>query len=458
MFTALIASFIYGCKVGWTSWTTTLFMSADSPLEVSESDISLMVSISYTGTIISVIVCYTVTSKVSRKQILLACTLIYAITWLLILTTSSINIIIYCFFAYGISASMLVIINMIYIGEIASPKNRELIGASYAVATCIGIEVEYLMSSFNNYRWMAWFPLLICGVAFISSSFMIESPYYLMYHGMEEKAIKNYCWLNGKTDPDDMTEGFEGVTKYVTEQKHMEKNKLRVIFEPSNLKLLIILLLINGTSIMQCNTIVTQTGSLMIRDFEGLVDGTIFVNAYHILRVIMAFLGYVTVKKFERRSLILYGLVIMGLIQVGCAMCYFAEARNDNKIEYLAVIIEFLLMAVLLLDSITLNVGYAILKIEIFPHLLKEFYTSMLAFMNDCFGFAVVKSYFALYSVVGNGVLVMAYAGVMFFNAALVYLFIWDTKGKTLHQIRIDYKSCSENLKEENCEGQLCYP
>ncbi len=453
MFTALITSFIYGCKVGWTSWTTTLFMSADSPFEVSESDISLMVSISYAGTIISMIVSYTVASKVSRKLMLLACILIYAITWLLILTTSSITIIIYCFFAYGVSASMLVIINFSYIGEIASPKNRELIGVSYGVATYIGIEVEYLMSSFNNYRWMALFTLLICGVAFISSPLMVESPYYLVYHDMEEKAISNFCWLNGKTNPSDVTEDFDGVTKYVTEQKHTEKNKFQTIFVSSNLKLLIILTLIYGVAIMKSSTIITQTGSLMIRDFEGLVDATIFVNAYQILRVIVAFLGYITVKKFERRALILYGFVITGLIQVGCAMCYLVEARNDNKIQYLAVIIEFLLMAFLFLDSIMLEVGLAILKIEIFPHLLKEFYTSMLGFTSDCFGFAVVKSYFALYPLVGNGVLMMAYGVFEFFNAALVYLFIRDTKGKTLHQIRGDYKPCSRSLKKENCEG-----
>ncbi len=443
MFSALIVSFIYGCKVGWTSWTTTLFMSPNSPFQVSEEDISSMVSVSYTGTIISVVVCYTIASKVSRKQVLLACTFIYAITWLLVLTTSSITIIIYCFFAYGVSASMLVIINMIYIGEIASPKNRELIGVSYGVATCVGIEVEYLMSSFENYTWMALFPLLVCGIAFISSRFMLESPYYLMAKGLEEEAEANFCWLNGKTELNEVAESFEGVKRYVNEQKDIEMNKFHIIFVPSNLKLLVILILINGVTIVNCSSILSQTGTLMIRDFEGLVNGRLFVNAYQIIRVIMAFSGFVTIKKFKRRALFLYGYVSSGLMQLSCAICYFVESKNDNKIEHLAVAIELQLIGFLLLYSLMQAVALEILKIEIFPHFLKEFYTSVLAFTSDCFAFAMVKSYFAFYAEVGNEVMMLVYAGFTFLGAILVYLFIQDTKGKTLHQIRVDYKSYS---------------
>jgi len=60
-------------------------------------------------------------------------------------------VIIVCFFLYGIACSMLYIVCNIYIGEVANPKNRELIGASYNFATAIGIQVDGGASSTTSY-------------------------------------------------------------------------------------------------------------------------------------------------------------------------------------------------------------------------------------------------------------------------------------------------------------------
>lgn len=101
-----------------------------------------MVSVSYTGTIFSVLLCYNLSDKFSRKQFVLGCTIFYVFAWTCIMFTSSMAVIIVCFFLYGIACSMLYIVCNIYIGEVANPKNRELIGASYNFATAIGIQVD----------------------------------------------------------------------------------------------------------------------------------------------------------------------------------------------------------------------------------------------------------------------------------------------------------------------------
>lgn len=376
--------------------------------------------------------------------------LYYIIAWALILFTSSATIIIVCFWLYGIASGTHYIIGYVYVGEITSPRNRELIGTSYGLATAIGAEIEILVSLFDSYRLLAVFPLVISTLALLTAFFMVESPYYLVGRGDNEKAVRNLRYLHNCSEKKALAE-LQLVKEYVDEQKNEKlKNDYRIILHPKNLKLTFIIILLNGLSAMNCGSVIPQTGSFMLKDFQYQVDGELFVNVYSSVTIVITFCSFYTISKFNRRSLSLFGYLVAGALQIICAICYWVESQNGNSYGWLANVIAYLLVVFRIHGALTFAVAIEILKIEIFPHKLKEFYTSLLLCTSDWFAFALIKSYFGLEPILGNAAMMVIYAICSLAAYAMTYIFVKDTKNKTLLQIRTEINEKVVHVAKEN--------
>jgi hypothetical protein len=142
--------------------------------------------------------------------------------------------------------------------------------------------------------------------------------------------------------------------------------------------------------------------------------------------------------------MLLCGIFLSGLIQQYCAALFYIEDIYDNKIPYLGIEIAVLLIIHLLVTSTMYGAGMVLLKAEIFPHNLKEFYTSLLSFTHDSISFIVIKSFLSVSAKMSAHSLFLIFSGFAYVTTVAVYLFISDTKGKTLFQIRKDYMMNAE--------------
>lgn len=432
---------MYGCKVGYTQSITTIFSSPNRPFEATKDDISWIASISFTGTIVSLIISYTIGSKVGRKTLLSGCALTFAVVWLLILITSSVLVIIVCFLFYGIAATLLLIIGTTYFGETASPRNREILGIFYCIATAAGGLTEFSLSTFNNYRLLAIFPMIMSVITILSSYLMVESPYYLVSHEMYDKAVRNICWLEDKTDIEDVAEQLDGVKKYVDEHKYETIGNMKTIFFPSNLKLILAMIVVNIAAFVESSTIVSQYGAVLVQPLKSTIEGTLFVGAFNIIGIFGLIASLYTVRKFSRKGLLLGGFLIAGFVQLGAAIGFYIEEQNGNQIRYLALIIAFLLVLLPLASAASIYATLSVFRQEVFPHKLKEFYCGLLAITGDCTTFITVKMYPSMASSIGNHNVLAIYAGTAFVAAVVTYYCLRDTKGKSLLQIRQEYTS-----------------
>jgi len=227
--------------------------------------------------------------------------------------------------------------------------------------------------------------------------------------------------------------------QYVEEQKESNLGKLRNAFSRGNLKLISVMLFITATGHVSCTPIVIQYGSLILRQYEKFVNGKVFVSVYSSCMVLASVISLFTVKIFGRRTMMLCGIFLSGLIQQCCAVLFYMEDVYDNSISYLAVQIAVLLVIHLLVTSTMYGAGMVVLKAEIFPHNSKEFYGSLLCFTHDTVSFVVVKSFISLSTKLRTHFLFLIFSTFAYVTAIVVYLFICDTKGKTLYQIRRDY-------------------
>ncbi|KAK7574040.1 hypothetical protein V9T40_011231 [Parthenolecanium corni] len=416
------------------------FLSENSAtFQVSKDDISWITSISFTSSIFSVLLFYCASSRFGRKQFLLCIASFYVIVWALILCTSSMMVILICFWLYGIASSTQYIIGYTYIGEVSNPRNRELLGATYCIATAVGTEVEYLISIFSSYRVLAIFPLVVSIMALFTSYLMVESPFYLVDKGDETQALQNLCYLSNKNEDAEALSDLQMVKEYVNEHKDNGlKNNLQIILTPSNLKITLIMILMNVLSVVHAAYLVSLTGSYVLKDFSASIDGDVFFNIFFTSRIFLMICSFYTVKRFDRKQMFLVGFPMTGLLHIICSICFYIESINGNSIYWLVNVIAIVLIAILILAALSFSIALEILKIEIFPYKMKEFYTSIMLFSGDWAAFALVKSYFFVEPIIGNTFVMAIYALINFVTTIMVYYFVPQTKNKTLLQIRSD--------------------
>lgn len=275
--------------------------------------------------------------------------ILYIILWTTILFTTSMTVIIICFGVYGIASATQYIISYAYIGEVTSPKNREIIGVVYNVASSLGALVELSLSSYFSYTILALFPLCMSVFALVTSTLMVESPYYLVSRGKNEPALQNLCFLNNRHDENEVLADLETVREYVNEQvsNHQGKNKLEIVLMPANLKLTIIMIFVCGFSTMHTSNLISSTGAFILKDFQNFVDGNVFINMITIAKGILQFCSIITIKKFNRRTLLLVGYPLCGFLQFVCGVCFYIQLKNGNAIGWLAHAIAYLLAALI---------------------------------------------------------------------------------------------------------------
>lgn len=158
----------------------------------------------------------------------------------------------------------------VYAGEMSSPKNRELIGTSYGLATMVGAELEILVSLFGDYRLLALFPLVASALALGAAYFMVESPYYLVGRGDDERALRNLRYLQNEASDAEALAELHAVKEYVDEQKNerWQPNDCEIVLQPKNLRLTLLMIVLNGLSAMNCANLIPQTGSFILKDFQ----------------------------------------------------------------------------------------------------------------------------------------------------------------------------------------------
>lgn len=348
-----------------------------------------------------------------------------------------------CLFLYGAVANAFNIIGQVYMGEVASPKNRELLGILFILLYVAGVQVETSLAILENYHVLTCFPFLVAIVNVLFAIFMIKSPCYLLMNGEEDEAFKSLCWLNDRpvTHTSLLTKEFNDMKNYVNEQGNLQIKDLKIIFEPENLKLFTVMCIIDAAVFISCDMIICAYGTLMVRPFNAVISRTWFSSIRNAFLLFGSIFSYFTLKKFDRRSMLLFGFVTSAAIHAALAICYSIEEHYENRLVSLIFLICFLLFCLVAVSTPICETAICILKMEVFPYRMKEVYISLLEIVGNGASFLVVKYYIAMSERLGMFSLLMLYSLVSALAAILIGHFICNTKGKSLYEVRTDIKA-----------------
>ena len=173
-----------------------------------------------------------------------------------------------------------------------------------------------------------------------------------------------------------------------------------------------------------------------MEDFGSHINLSMFVTIFNVVSILGAISSLVTTKVLRRKTLLLLGYFLVCVIQALLSGLYLVERENENSIPELAYLIASLHCLTWFSNSALGVSGLAVLKTEIFPPTLKEFFNSLMAFTGDATGFAAVKTYTFLVDVIGTEWVLALYAFLNLISVFIIIIGVQDTKDKTLYEIQ----------------------
>lgn len=205
----------------------------DLGFSISEEEISYVVMIAPLGYLVGSPLSGFLLDKIGRKYTILLLAIPQIIPWILIGTSTCVEMLYIARFITGISDGALFTTLPIYVGEIVEPKIRGILGTAQSFGIINGVLLINAYGSYLPIRTTAYISLNVPLLFLATFIWMPDSPYYLLMKGRIEKARRSLSKLRRM---DNVENELSRIMKDV-ERQISEPGRYRDIFAiPTNLK------------------------------------------------------------------------------------------------------------------------------------------------------------------------------------------------------------------------------
>ncbi|CAG7828155.1 unnamed protein product [Allacma fusca] len=374
-----------------------------------------------------------------RKTTIMALALPFVIGWMLITYAWNLQMIYAGRFVTGFCGGAFSLAAPVYIGETAEDSIRGLLGAGFNLMIAIGILFTYIVGIIAPWDWLA----VICAcspMALVSlMMFAPESPRWLISQGKHIEAIESLRWLRGASSSQVVEEEFLAIQRSVDDSK-LNSASLKDFTHPSILKPTLIcmaLMLFQQLSgvnavIFYTTDIFTDAGSSLAPSMCTVIIGTVQVLASLVSSLLM--------DKAGRKVLLLFSDLVMSLFLVGLGFFFYLKEFNPE----FAAQIGWLPLASLIAFIIAMSVGFGpipwLMMGELLPPHVKGQASAMATSFNWLLAFLVTFFFEDVKQTVGSYSCYWAFAGICALGTVFVYIFVPETKGKSLDEIQKSFE------------------
>lgn len=148
LFLATLGMVSDGMQFAWPSPAIPKLLQKDSPVRMTKDEAKWITQYYIMGNIAGVIVSFLIFNRRSRKLSIFISCLPILMSWIGILTTSSLTVLYIARFIGGVGRNMAYVVVPIYIGEIAAPNIRGILGTFMYIMMNIGVLMVYAMTPY----------------------------------------------------------------------------------------------------------------------------------------------------------------------------------------------------------------------------------------------------------------------------------------------------------------------
>lgn len=420
----------------WTAPLLTYFRSPESVVALTDFEITWVISFIELGNLIGSIPTMYLVDIIGRKWVVLAAGPLFIISWILVLLLPSFGTLLVSRTLQGISMSFVEISGTVYLGEIASDNTRGAITSLFFNFWWVGSIVSYTLGAYLSFKWftiatMAFnipFVLLFC--------WQPESPYFYIYTGHTEKALKSLEHFRDL--PQYKLEAEIEETKLAVESYSKKTSSIKDMFAtPWDRKAFFILMMISYLRLA------TGSGGITVYPTEIFLESkntTISPDSTTIIFGVVMLLGSLfssfTSDRLGRRALLLISTIGCLVCQIMAGAYFFLLTNTDvyvSNYSWIAPISIFLFSGFCTAGMYPVCVAYTS---ELFTSQTRGMASTAGSLMITFTSFLLMVIFEPLKNAFGMYSNFLFYTINCLFAAGFFYFMAPETKGKSFAQIR----------------------
>ncbi|KAF2884947.1 hypothetical protein ILUMI_21224 [Ignelater luminosus] len=423
-----------GMHYGWPSPSLPKLLQNDSHIPITSDEGSWIAVILLPGCFSGSVLGGLLLDRIGRKYVILLSSIPFIISWIMIAYARSFTILVTARYLAGISDGLICCSVPIYLGEIADPKIRGLLGSAVSVAWLFGILVINVLGSYLTIADAALISLIVPMLLLLTFPFIPESPYYLLMKGNVEKAKNSLMVFKGTNNVEDELSRL----KVAVEEQSRNAGKFTV---KSTRRALYITMGSRGAQQFSGTVAIVFYAQIIFKEAGDSVSPEIGSIIYFSVQLILSGICSIIVDKTGRRPLMIISVTGAGIALLIEGVYFYIKSTTDIDVSRYSLIPVVALMIYVIMFALGLQTIPVILLGEIFPTNVKAFAISF----SDIY-FAVITTTVSKFFQVtkdnfGMHVPFFAFTGCCVLGLLFVLFYLPETKGKTLEEIQEELKS-----------------
>lgn len=329
-----------------------------------------------------------------------------------------------------------------YLAELADAPHRGSLGTMFQLMITLGILLAYVSNlgflghnllGIRDWRWMLGSALIPAALLFIGSLILPESPRYLVEKGQIDEArdVLHDLRRNTDEDPDKELSDIQDVA-------NQPKGGLRELFTFARPAVVVAVGLMFLQQLVGINSVIYFLPQVFIKGFGFAEGNAIWISVgIGIVNFVCTLLAYKIMDKFNRRTILLFGSIVMTVAIVILSALNFTLSVQAAAIPTMILIAFYIFgFAVSWGPICWLMIG------EIFPLNVRGVGNSIGSAANWIGNFIVSQFFLVLLSMFHNNV-GGPFAVFGFLSIVSIFFVIYmvpETRGKTLEEIEMEMR------------------
>lgn len=449
--------FVFGALGGLLFGFDTGIISGASPLIESNFNLNIeqtgfVTSSVLIGSSIGALSIGTLSDRFGRKRLLLFASILFLLGSGLSMTAGGFVSMVVARIILGFAVGSASALTPAYLAELADAPHRGSLGTMFQLMITAGILLAYVSNlgflhhnllGIRDWRWMLGSALIPAAILFVGSLILPESPRFLVEKGRVDEARDVLHQLRKKTNEDPDKE-LADIQKVASLPKGGMKEL--VTFARPAVWVAIGLMLLQ--QLVGINSVIYFLPQVFIKGFGFPESNAIWISVgIGVVNFVCTILAYQIMDKFNRRTILLFGSVVMA-ISIG-----ILSVLNFTLSVQAAAVPTMILIAIYIFGfAVSWGPICWLMLGEIFPLNVRGAGNSIGSAANWIGNFIVSQFFLVLLSMFHNNV-GGPFTVFTFFAIVSIFFVIYvvpETRGKTLEAIELEMRQKAALKKSSN--------
>lgn len=441
-----LGGLLFGFDTGIISGASSLIES-DFSLNVEQT--GFITSSVLIGSSIGALSIGSLSDKFGRKRLLLFASILFLMGSGLSMTAAGFVSMVVARIILGFAVGSASALTPAYLAELADAPHRGSLGTMFQLMITLGILLAYVSNlgflhhnllGIRDWRWMLGSALIPAAILFVGSLILPESPRFLVEKGKVSEAHDVLRGLRANTDQDPDQELAD-----IQQVANQPKGGLKELFTFARPAVIVAIGLMFLQQLVGINSVIYFLPQVFIKGFGFAESNAIWISVgIGIVNFVCTILAYQIMDRFNRRTILLFGSIVMALAIGTLSVLNFTLSVQSAAIPTMILIAVYIFgFAVSWGPICWLMIG------EIFPLNVRGVGNSIGSAANWIGNFIVSQFFLVLLSIFHNNV-GGPFAVFTFFAIVSIFFVIYmvpETRGKTLEQIEMEMRN-KEDAKQ----------